>query len=105
RRRYTAVWAAGPPRESAPAGSRPSPSRNSPAPAQGSAVDRFIDRIPPSNRSMRLSKNPPAEGFGGKDSVKGCPAGRFGAQPPQSGGTWRGDEPSGFPFALDQTTF
>ena len=52
-----------------------------------------------------LSINPPAEGFGGKDSVKGCPAGRFGAQPPQCGGTWRGDEPSGFPFALDQTTF
>ena len=35
--------------------------------------------------------------------MKGCPAGRFGAQPPLCGGTWRGDEPSGFPFALDQT--
>ena len=31
---------------------------------------------------LRLSINPPIGGFGGKDRVKGCPAGRFGAQPP-----------------------
>ena len=35
-------------------------------------------------------------GFGGKDSVKDSPAGHIGAQPPQGGGTWRGEKPSGF---------
>ena len=34
-----------------------------------------------------------------------CPAGRFGAPPPLCAGAWRGDEPSGFPFMPDQTTF
>ena len=32
-------------------------------------------------------------------------ASHAGRKRPQCGGTWRGDEPSGFPFALDQTTF
>ena len=31
---------------------------------------------------LLLSINPPIGGFGGNDRVKGCPAGRFGAQPP-----------------------
>ena len=58
----------------------------------------------PRRASVRLAINPPAKTFGGRDSVKGCPAGRFGAQPPLCGGAWRGDEPSGFPFAFYQTT-
>ncbi|ANU42100.1 hypothetical protein ADH75_03470 [Flavonifractor plautii] len=68
---------------------------------------------------QRLSIKPLVEGFGGKDSVKGCPAGRFGAQPPLAAAlgaemnrqgslkvNWpqaKRDRPG--PFALDQVTF
>ena len=64
----------------------------------GKSGERTEGRRLPINREIREN--------GREDSHERLrPQARFGAQPPQNGGTWRGDNPGGGAFCFQSTVF